>query len=789
MTFAEPIHTEQAARRVAPVPHLVVKMERLALDRSEGWDPVYEDVEAPVLVLSFRYGTTELRASDERDRFFVGDGGIRAVPRDRESENRARRLLESFGAVEIGCIDGCVPEYGSVADYVIKLDGDVHAFCSFSAYALPQLRAMGWEVEVADDYPYRVLSGDVPWYALASDDERPDWFSFELGIELDGQRLSLLPALLDLLDQSPDEVSLSSVLKSAPRFVALRADERLYVPVPVERLRRVLSVLRDLYDGRTSAPLARGRGFGDQETLWLPSCRAGAMAELGRIARDHTEGLTLQAPKSLVDLAASLERRPSASEAPELHTLRATLRPYQREGVAWLQKLRSLGLGGVLADDMGLGKTLQTIAHLCAEKEAGRASGPSLIIAPTSLVGNWQRELERFAPGLRVLTFAGSRRSRTVSRIADSDVVITTYPLLIRDREILAEHAYDSLVLDEAQAIKNPSSQAHRAAVALTAKHKLCLSGTPLENNLGELQALFDFLMPGLLGSRESFRCRFRQPIEQGSAEALAELRERVCPFILRRVKTEVAKELPPKTEIVRPIDLPDDQRELYESIRVAAHSEVRQVIRKKGLAASTLTVLDALMKLRQVCCDPRLVRVPAARPVKRSAKLEALLELVHKQRQDGHRILVFSQFTSMLDLISQELFSAQVDHLMLTGNTQNRQARIDAFQEGRADIFLISLKAGGTGLNLTRADTIIHYDPWWNPAAQDQATDRAYRIGQTDPVFVYSLIVAGSVEERMLHLQQKKRRLAGSILGGDAQSLGGLAVGDVDDLFAPLDD
>ncbi len=343
--------------------------------------------------------------------------------------------------------------------------------------------------------------------------------------------------------------------------------------------------------------------------------------------------------------------------------------------------------------------------------------------------------------------------------------------------------------MDEAQAIKNPRSQINKAVSALSARHRLCLSGTPVENNLEELWSLFEFLMPGFLGSAERFRTAFRTPIERdGNAQKLASLRAAVAPFILRRMKETVARDLPPKTELVRPVELAGDQRELYESIRAAAHSEVRTAIKKKGIPGSAIAILDALMKLRQVCCDPRLVTVPSARNVRSSAKYTLFFELLSTQLEQGRRVLVFSQFTRMLALLAQGLEDRKISHVALTGSTVDRQKVVDDFEAGKADVFLISLKAGGTGLNLTSADTVIHYDPWWNAAAQAQATDRAYRIGQTRPVFVYNLIVAGSVEERMLRLQQKKQQLAATLLGtGGVPSR--LTEGDLEDLFAPLAD
>jgi SNF2 family DNA or RNA helicase len=383
--------------------------------------------------------------------------------------------------------------------------------------------------------------------------------------------------------------------------------------------------------------------------------------------------------------------------------------------------------------------------------------------------------------------FHGPDRRRAERWLRHFDVILTTYPVLVRDIDKLKREPYSVLVLDEAQAVKNPRSQAHRAVCELDARQRICLSGTPVENNLDELWALLEASTPGVLGSAEEFRTRFRHPIERdGNEQRLALLRQRVAPFVLRRTKEQVLKELPPKTFLVRPVELLGAERDLYESIRVAAHAEVRGIIRKKGLGASTVAILDALMKLRQACCHPKLVAVDRARHVEAASKLDAFLSLLEDQLTQGRRVLVFSQFARMLAMISESLLERGRRHVMLTGATKDRQALVDAFQGGKADVFLISLKAGGTGLNLTRADTVIHYEPWWNPAAQAQATDRAHRVGQTRPVFVHSLIVSGSVEERMLRLQERKRHLAESILEG-APAPPALSEADVDDLFAPL--
>jgi superfamily II DNA or RNA helicase len=756
--------------------------EAMLLDAGSAFAPAEREERLPVMELRFDYADGVVVGARHRPGESRACAGI---VRDREGEWRARRLLESFGPTEIGCIDSVHPPLGSRADYVISTDQDPHALCSFSAYALPQLRAFGWHIEIAPDYPWQVVEGEVPLHARIESEDR-NWFSLELGIEVDGRRIDLLPALLELLERLPRGGRLDGVVPAGLRGFAVPIGGRRFVTLPAERLRILLKVLSELYQPET----------GDRRRLRFPALAARALGELeagfaATSARaDSTPGLRWEGAAEALALGQALFTGPARPEQETVVAdgLRADLRPYQRLGVAWLQHLRMLGVGGVLADDMGLGKTLQAIAHMAVEKQAGRLDRPALVIAPTSLVGNWRSELARFAPGLAVLTLHGPHRHQLWRRIAHTDVVLTTYAALLRDEDELGRQQFHLLMLDEAQAIKNPRSQVHGAALRLRARHRLCLSGTPVENSLRELWSLFEFLNPGLLGGAEWFAHRYTRPIErEGNGSRLEQLRGQIAPFILRRTKEEVARELPPKTEIWRPVELRGAQRDLYESLRLAGHAEVRRVIADRGIAASTVTILGALMKLRQVCCDPRLLPGEAARGVMESAKYRTLLELLAQQRAAGRHVLVFSQFASMLALIAEGLRGAGSPFVLLTGATRNRQQPIDDFQSGRGGVFLISLKAGGTGLNLTRADTVIHYDPWWNPAVQAQATDRAHRIGQTRPVFVYNLIVAGSVEERMLALQRRKRALALGLLGrADAGTLA-LSPADVDRLFAPM--
>jgi len=765
------------------VPCIRLFADDVVIHRTEGLGSVFETEKVPLLELAFEYGGRRVLANRDDDPF--GEETLRQDEdfRDDAAEARARRLLESFGAVPLDCLDDWAPSVH--ADYAIRCEGNVHDFCAFSAYVVPQLRGLGWRVEVDPQYPFRVVNAEPKWYANVErvdrngregdGEQRPDWFGLELGIDLqhDGsrRRVNLLPALLELIERANGK-GLAELAASAKKCLALPVGDGLYLPVPAERARALLRVLAELWEGQ-----------GTKGKIEFPQVRAPALLSLEEAFKTDGAEIAIGGDGEARRFAEAMSRAPIEVAPPT--GLQAQMRPYQVEGLAWLQNLRARDVGGILADDMGLGKTLQTIAHLLTEKEQGRLVKPALIIAPTSLVPNWQREIGKFAPALKVYAFHGADRQWEKS--IDADIIVTSYPILCRDEELIAKTPFHMVILDEAQTIKNLRSRAHAAARAVDAEHRLCLSGTPVENHLGELWALLDFVNPGLLGDELHFGRFYRVPIEKGrDEERLLALRELVSPYILRRNKRDVAKELPPKTEVMRPIELRGPQRELYESIRVAAHAEVRRLIRKKGLAASTVPILGALTKLRQVCCDPRLVRMGSAGTIRESSKYEMFFDLLEKQLEGGHRVLVFSQFTSMLALIAQGLRQKKIIYSELTGATLDRAAAVDKFEGGQASVFLISLKAGGTGLTLTSADVVIHYDPWWNPAIQAQATDRAYRIGQKKPVISYHLFAAGSVEERILGLQRSKRHVADAILGnGTAANV--LSEEQIDVLFAPL--
>jgi SNF2 family DNA or RNA helicase len=442
----------------------------------------------------------------------------------------------------------------------------------------------------------------------------------------------------------------------------------------------------------------------------------------------------------------------------------------------------------VLADDMGLGKTLQLITHLLSLKQSGALTQPALIVVPTSLIPNWQSEIARFAPSLHVLTLHGPQRAEEFAQLGAQDIVLTSYALLPRDVLPLRKQLFELIVLDEAQQVKNPRTQARRALLSLRTSRYVCLTGTPLENHLGELWSQVDLAVPGLLGDEGAFRRHYRVPIEkQHDEECQQRLNLRLAPFILRRTKGQVAQELPPKTEITRRVVLEGRQRDLYEGLRLSLAEELREVIAQRGIAHSGIVVLDALLKLRQVCCDPRLVKLEVARGVHESAKFELLMDMLPALLDEGRKVLLFSQFTGMLKLIAAELDRKRIRYVTLTGETRDRAEPVQRFQNGEVPLFLLSLKAGGVGLNLTAADTVIHYDPWWNPAAEAQASDRAHRIGQDKPVFVFRLITSGTVEERIEELKARKAELAAAVLeGGGSREKLSFDQGDLDALLAP---
>jgi len=485
-------------------------------------------------------------------------------------------------------------------------------------------------------------------------------------------------------------------------------------------------------------------------------------------------GWQIQAPANWTSRAKQ-QSGEAKIECPPLGSLESVLRPYQKAGVAWIHFLRANGFGGILADEMGLGKTLQALAFL---KSVPKRTLPTLVVCPTSLVFNWVNEVTKFTPELRVLALHGADRHSLFDKITAADLVVTSYALIRRDAEKYRALEFDTVVLDEAQHIKNRQTQNAQAVKAIRAQNRLVLTGTPLENSVLDLWSIFDFLMPGYLGSARDFRERYEIPItREKSAEVQSRLARRLKPFLLRRLKRDVAKDLPEKLEQVSYCELTEDQNAVYQQILEATRREVGNAVDAQGLQKSRMIILTALLRLRQVCCDLRLLKFEENNPDTRkltavdSGKMEIFSELLEEVLDGGHRVLVFSQFVGMLTLLKEKLAGEGTEFCSLDGSTKDRGAVVARFQsDSRIPVFLISLKAGGVGLNLTGADTVIHFDPWWNPAVEDQATDRAHRIGQTRVVTSYKLIARGTVEEKILKLQTRKREVIKATLAGEEQ-------------------
>ncbi len=692
-------------------------------------------------------------------------------------------------------------------------------FADFWADTLPELRREGWDIHVRpgfahesvtvqrwhirlDDGTGEVLSRqvagdfaakDVPVQALQLARREGAWL-LSLGVEVDGVMLDLAPLLANLLARDVRWLSVEHIDSVDDlAMIQLRAPGGKRIDAPAGPLKAILRTMVDLI----TDPSRKQRKDGEPIALphWdmrrIEALRI-ALQQTGRIAADGQ--WQLQGDAGLESLAKRLQTQGTPSTVIAPQGLGITLRNYQLDGLAWLQYLRAQHLGGILADEMGLGKTAQALAHVLLEKQAGRLTHPALVVMPTSLVFNWLAEARTVTPQLRTLALTGADRAESLLNVQDYDLVFTTYPLIWRDVEALAAKPWHMLILDEAQMVKNAGTRTARALRRINAPHLLCLTGTPLENHLGELWAQFDFLMPGFLGDPHSFARRWRKPIEENGETLRAELlAKRIAPFVLRRRKADVAKELPERTDMLVRVELQGRQRELYEAVRTSCDKEVRRVLKAQDWGnAAQIAILDALLKLRQVCCDPRLLRGTSVHPDTERAKLEQLEHMLPELVEDGRRMLVFSQFTSMLRLVAEPLEALNLPYLMLTGETSpdEREQIVAQFQKADASappILLASLKAGGTGLNLTAADTVIHLDPWWNPAVQEQATARAHRIGQTQPVFVYRLVVQGSIEERMLELQERKRALAQGVLGSDVAGAIKFSADELAGLLAPL--
>ena len=628
-------------------------------------------------------------------------------------------------------------------DYLFAVQGEIDT-----------LRAEGWRVETASNWDVRLVEVDADSFGFAVEESGAvkgsgiDWFDISLDARIDDQLVDILPLLRDLLAKYGPEL-----LDSDGDTLTIALSAGRYAQLPMEKLRPVLAMLLQLAlkDGSASGPLR------------LPRHDLAALADLEAASAAH---IPWSGAAPLRALAKALTQIETKSITPPKN-FKATLRPYQQQGLDWLQALHGAGFGGVLADDMGLGKTVQTLAHIACLKADKALKSPVLIVAPTSVLPNWQSEIAQFTPHLSCLLWHGNERRSLKDQFAAHDIILTSYPLLARDVALFEAETFSLAILDEAHVLKNAKTAGFKAAKKLTASQIIALTGTPVENQLSDAWSLMELVTPNLLGKAEAFNRTYVKPITKDNDPGVkATLRRRLRPFMLRRTKDAVAKDLPAKTEMAEWIDLEPDQHAAYESLRLLMQKRVRDEIARVGLMRSHIIFLDALLKLRQICCDPRLLPHTGAKPAG-SAKMTRLLEMLPELLSEGRAIILFSQFTSMLDLIKPELEALGIKYAEIRGDTKDRQTPVLRFQTKQVPLILVSLKAGGTGLNLTTADTVILYDPWWNPAVEAQAIDRAHRIGQTKPVFVHRLIARGSIEEKILSLQDKKRALAAMLWEG----------------------
>ncbi|MGJ8514074.1 DEAD/DEAH box helicase [Carnimonas bestiolae] len=736
--------------------------------------------------LAFDYGGAVVSGETPRAVSVKHDDQTWQVSRDRSGEQRARDRLGEWGfRIAKRRSEALSESCGEAFEMGIE-----NGWLTFARRGLASLRDAGWQIVMQADFAFNIASIEG-WYLHFDPEQFPTDIGFGVHArDMEGSAfdVDLRAALARAISRNPQRFSIEALsARDENKALVLELPAELDRPtlrfaLPYPRLRKLLDVFTELRLDPTA--------FIEGEPLrW-------SRLELQRLLPLVDDDIEWPDQRVVEWLKRFQREQKDAAETVVPTQLNATLRGYQREGLGWLKRLQRAGAGGLLADDMGLGKTVQVIAYLLGEQPS--ATSPSLVVVPTSLLANWQDEFTRFAPELPVLTLHGNARHQHYHRIDQYAVVLTSYPVLVRDVELLVDRVFHSVVYDEAQALKNPASRTATAARRLRANMRLCLSGTPVENHLGELWSQFECLMPGLLGKQEEFNRRFRQPIEvRGDRTRLELLLARLEPYLLRRTKEEVAADLPSKNEMVVRVELEGQQRERYEEMRSRMLASIEERLDKEGMNASRMLVLEALLRLRQICCDARLVngahsddeRLDAHWQHGDSAKLEALIDMLGPMLDAGRRVLIFSQFTSVLTLLQEAFSERDWDYLVLTGESQDRREPVRAFQAHESQLMLISLKVGGTGLNLTAADTVILFDPWWNPAVENQAIDRAHRIGQDKTVFVYRLIARGTVEERIRVIQRRKAALSDTLLEGESGLDWSFDTATLRELFAPLDE
>ena len=693
--------------------------------------------------LRFGYGEHEVEVDLKGEAITLRDlpdtWGLARIHRRKDQEEHFYQLLSG-------------PQYGlkrastPAAPGTFDLRSRVHPF-DFLLHTIPRLTKAGFEVFGQDNLKTARLNRSTPSISL-NITSGVDWFDVQ--------------AVIHYGNLTVDLAAIRRALRNRERYIKLADGSIGQIPEEwLERYKKLFNLAEETQAG------LRVRDFHLPlvDTLLAEAGESQVLAEFQQ-RRERLSGFEhIQAqpiPQGFV----------------------GELRPYQKAGLDWLHFLYEYKFGGCLADDMGLGKTIQVLAFLQSLKEQGKLTGPSLLVVPKSLIANWRREAERFTPELRILEFVGNARNKDLSTFGEYDLVLTTYGTMLRDIELLHNYHFLYAILDESQNIKNPLSQGSRAVRLLTAEHRLVMTGTPVENNTFELWSQFAFLNPGLLGHLETFKREFAGPIESRSNEETAQLlRKLVFPFILRRTKEQVAPELPPRTERILYTDLEPAQRKFYQQTRDYYRGMLMGMIDDEGIQDARMKILEGLLRLRQICIHPALVDANYRGD---SAKFELLLESIETLRAEGHKALIFSQFVQLLHLLRKELDARQIRYAYLDGQTHDRQAQVDRFQEDPAlPFFLISLKAGGVGLNLTAADYVIHVDPWWNPAVEMQAADRTHRIGQDKPVFVYKIIARNSVEEKILKLQEHKKELIDQIITSEGSFFKSITKEDVRSLFS----
>ena len=626
---------------------------------------------------------------------------------------------------------------------------------------LPKLRRIGWKIEIEGMAAAFMDQAETVMPVVHVNPSSNSGF-FDVGYEYETQG-----------GQSLDDADIQRAINMGESFIQKKGRLILLDADAIETARNVFS---DCAIGEGDSP--GSFRMNDIHAAYVQS------------SLNALDGIDVESAPEWMATAASQNRDAKLEPIPLGDKLEGTLRDYQKQGVYWMRFLERSGFCGILADEMGLGKTLQTLTWLQLQRESDDAQeAPALIVCPTSLVDNWAEEAEKFVSDLRVLKMHGGDRHENWDQVADSDLVITSYALIRRDLDEYLNHRFAAVVLDEAQHIKNRTTQNAKAVKELQAHHKLVLTGTPIENSVNDLWSIMDFLMPGYLGNHKAFRENYELPIQNGGSDAefaQIKLRRKLHPFLLRRLKKEVAKDLPEKIIRVAHCSLSGDQSKVYKKLMESAKKEITSLVDAKGFNKSRMQILKILLQLRQTCCHLDLLKLPGLKSEYPSAKLDLFFELVDEAIDAGHRILVFSQFTSMLSIIREELEERGVKYCYLDGSTKDRQERVRTFNTDRSiPLFLISLKAGGSGLNLTGADMVIHFDPWWNPAVEDQATDRAHRIGQKNTVYSVKLITKGTVEEKVLQMQQKKQSVINATLEKDGDIGSSLTWNDVQELLS----